>query len=276
MSSEETPPFDDLPRGALRVLQVTDTHLYADPDGCLLGLNTRHSLDQVLDLTRRRHPCADLVLATGDLVHDASPAGYARLQRMLTSLGVPVYCIPGNHDDPGPMRRHLLGGGVRMVFQATHGGWSLVFLDSTVPGEDGGMLRPDELEQLEGALAAAPDLPTLVCLHHHPFPVGSSWIDSMALGNAADLEEVLGRHPQVRAVLFGHVHQEVDNCRNGVRYLASPSTCIQFAPGTDRFGLDPSPPGYRWLGLLPGGGLRTGVLRLDSMPASVELDSAGY
>ena len=43
-------PFEGLPEGSLKVLQLTDCHLYADPSQCLLGLNTINTLDQVIAL----------------------------------------------------------------------------------------------------------------------------------------------------------------------------------------------------------------------------------
>ena len=140
-------PFTALPPGSLRIVQLTDTHIYADPAGCLLGLNTQNSLDAVLDLTQRLRP-VDLVLATRHLVHDASALGYSRLRERLSGLNAPVYCLPGNHDRQAPMREHLIGGPVEMPPWVLCSDWLLVFLDSTVPEEDGGHLRPDEFDSI--------------------------------------------------------------------------------------------------------------------------------
>jgi Icc protein len=268
-------PFDALPPGSLRIVQLTDTHLYADPAGCLLGLNTLNALDAVLDLTQQLGP-TDLVLATGDLVHDASAAGYSRLRERLSGLDAPVYCLPGNHDLPGPMREHLTGGRVEMPPWVRRDGWLLVFLDSTVPEEDGGHLRPEELDRLEATLQGHPEQHCLICLHHHPLATGSSWMDSMAVDNADQLLAIVESHPQVRGLLWGHIHQEFDLTRRGVRFLGSPSTCIQFTPNKHGFGVDSTPPGYRWLVLQPDGQIQTGVARLDSLPGQVNLASAGY
>ena len=269
-------PFADLPEGSLRVLQITDTHLYSDPGGRLLGLNTLDSLDAVLGLARRNLQHIDFILATGDLVHDASPEGYATLRGRFLDFGVPVYCIPGNHDLAGQMADHLVGSGIERISSAQHGSWSLVFLDSTIEGEDGGELREIELERLERELRAHADQHALICLHHHPVPVGSAWMDEMALTNGDELLELIHRHPQVRGVLWGHVHQEYESYNQVVRFLGSPSTCIQFAPKKAGFGVDLSPPGYRWLALLPDGEIRTGVHRLDSVPRGIDLRSVGY
>lgn len=269
-------PFCDLPPGSLRILQLTDTHLYADPGGCLLGLNTLDSLDAVIELARAELGPVDLVLATGDMVHDASPAGYNRLRERLSQLDAPVYCLPGNHDLTMPMREHLVGGPVQMRPWILRGDWLLVFLDSTIPGQDEGHLEAAELAQLEALLQRHPDRHTLVCLHHQPLATGSVWLDTMLVDNAAELLALTGRHPQVRCLLWGHIHQEFDRAVNGIRYLGTPSTCIQFTPKKIGFGVDGTPPGYRWLALEPSGALRTGVRRLDEMPGRIDLASGGY
>ncbi|MGD2116730.1 MAG: 3',5'-cyclic-AMP phosphodiesterase [Chromatiales bacterium] len=267
--------FADLPDGSLRILQITDTHLYADTDGTLLGMNTQDTLEQVLAMTR---DCGniDCILSTGDLVHDASESGYKRYQAIFESLGIPVYCLPGNHDIPDMMRRCLTNSTVEYITSAVHGPWLFVFLDSTVPDGEGGHFSGAELQMLDKTLAAHPDKHALVCLHHHPVPVNSAWMDTMQVDNPADFFHIIDKYPQVQGILWGHVHQEYDQERMGVRLLASPSTCIQFAPQQDDFGVDDEPPGCRWLALLPDGEIRTVVTRLDSVPEGLEINSAGY
>ena len=265
----------DLPTGTLRVLQLTDTHLYANPAGSLLGVNTLDSFQRVIQHFRDHHWPLDLLLATGDLVHDASPEGYAKLAEILSSFGVPVLCLPGNHDVPPLMRQHLCAKQVHTDTVHDHGAWRFVMLDSVIPGEEGGELRPAELTRLEQALSSS-DRPTLVCMHHQPVKVGSAWIDTMAIGNPAPLFEIIDRHDQVRGVLWGHVHQTFEAFHGHVRLMASPSTCVQFTPGLDEFQVDEEPPGFRLLALLPDGGIRSEVIRTDKMPQGVELASSGY
>ncbi len=263
-------------QAALRILQFTDTHLYAEEDGALLGINTQESLRAVLNLARQRHWPADLVLATGDLTHDASAQAYGRFVDLLEPLGLPVYCLPGNHDEALALRRHLDSRWVQAPSQVLQEHWQLCLLDTALPGSEGGRLGAAELERLQKQLEAHPDRHALICLHHQPVPVGSTWLDTMAVDNADALFDVLDRHPQVRGILWGHVHQDFDHLRNEVRLLASPSTCIQFAPGSHDFALDEQPPGYRWLHLYADGRIDTGVERLAEMPGGLDVGSGGY
>jgi len=267
-------PFAGLPAGTLRIVQTTDTHLFADPAGTLLGMTTLGSLDAVLDLVKAEALPADAVLATGDLVHDGSAAGYRLLRDRLAVLGCPVLALPGNHDDPAVLAEVLAAPPVARTRAIRLGGWQVLLLDSTVPGSDGGLLTDSELEWLDATLGADP-MHALVCLHHSPLPTGSDWLDTMALANADEFFAALDRHPRVRGVLFGHIHQTLEAERRGVRIMGSPSTCVQFAKVRPRFGVDSRPPGYRWLGLLPDGEIRSAVRRVAAS-GSVQLDASGY
>jgi len=259
----------------VRLVQVTDTHLYADPRGALLGMVTLESLDAVLGLVAGEALPADAVLATGDLVHDGSAAGYALLRERLGGLGCPALALPGNHDDPATLAEVLAQPPVQGAREARFADWQVLLLDSTVPGEDGGRLDGVELDWLDERLGSGPGH-ALVCLHHSPLPTGSDWLDTMRLANAEAFFAVLDRHPKVRGVLFGHIHQTLEATRHGVRIMGSPSTCVQFAKVRPRFGLDPRPPGYRWLALLPDGGIRSGVRRLPAPIGAVDLAAGGY
>lgn len=260
----------------INALQITDTHLFADANGCLLGLNTLQSLEAVIAAAAERNLPADMILATGDLVHDGSPAAYRRVYSLLESFGAPVYCLAGNHDEANNLQGALSDGLLHYIPQIHKGNWNFLFLNSTVAGSEGGHLDADTLQTLEQQLAADRDSHTLVCLHHQPVLMGSHWLDSMAVDNADEFFSVIDRYDQVRGILWGHVHQEFDKMRKGVRLMATPSTCIQFLPGSDRFAVDSATPGYRWLSLHEDGRIETGVERLSEIPGAVDLASVGY
>jgi Icc protein len=270
-----TGQFSDLPAGSLRILQISDTHLFGELDGSLAGMNTENSLQQVLQLVHDAVLPVDLVLATGDLVHDVSETGYRRFQNYLMELDAPVYYLPGNHDDLAAMDRYLANDRISMPSAGKQGDWVFVMLDSSIPNSAKGHLAESELEKLETALQSHPDAHIVVCLHHQPLPVGSAWLDTMELNNGDDFFSILDRHSNVRAVIWGHIHQVFEGERNGVQLLGVPSTCIQFTPNHDAFQIDTTPPGIRWLALLPNGEIRTGVERIAVSPM-VDLETAGY
>lgn len=258
-----------------RLIQVTDSHLFADPDGRLLGLRTRSSFEAVLGLALAAELPVRALVMTGDLVHDESPEGYAYLRGVLEATGLPCFCIPGNHDRPDLIAHWLGPEGLERVASRPLGPWNLIFLNSTRAGHEGGHLTPDQLEAVDAALAA--DLaPTLIFLHQHPVPVGSAWMDTMDVENGQELLAICDRHPQLRALAFGHVHQEFATMRGGYAILGAPSTCVQFLPGSVEFAIDTRTPGYRELLLHPDGRLETWVRRLQAYPEPLDTDSNGY
>ena len=263
------------PRGeSLRLVQLTDTHLEQRAGGKLLGMDTDDSLAHVLRLVRAAET-PDLLLATGDIANHASAEAYTRARDAFDSLGVPWVWLPGNHDEPDPMQR-FLGRGASMVRAVRTSRWQIVLLDSTVPGEVGGRLGTEELELLDALLAEAPGLHALVCLHHQPVPIGCAWLDEQMVADAGEFFARLRRHPQVRMVLWGHVHQAFASESDGIALRATPSTCIQFAPGSEGFAVDEQPPGLRWIELGPDGSIATHVARVEGVAFSFDRDSAGY
>lgn len=247
----------------VRLTHITDPHLYGGERELLRGIATLPSLEATLANARRRDWPPDAVLVTGDLVQD-DPGGYAHFRRLLGALRLPVLCLPGNHDEPEAMRRELdcepfvIGGAVDL------GLWRIVLLDSTIPGSAAGRLSAQSLASLESALAAARQRHVLVCLHHHPVPMASRWLDRVGLQNAGEFFDIVDGHTNVRGIVWGHVHQSYDALRNGVRLLATPSTCAQFLPRSEQFAIDRMPPAYRTLELKADGSILTEVVWVES------------
>lgn len=265
LNSEET----------LRLVQVTDTHLFSDVEGKLLGVPTYDSMTAVIDQLKRFSFASDAMLVTGDLSQDGSEQSYRHLHDALAPFDQPVFWLAGNHDDPRNLAK--VGGEsehLHRVIRSAH--WQVVMLNSQVEGAVFGQLDDSELAFLEEALSDAPELHTLICLHHHPIPMNSRWMDTIGLRNRHEFMELLARHDNARAVLWGHVHQSCDGFVNGVRLMATPSTCVQFEPQTTDFSLDTVAPGFRWLELHADGSINTGVERLEDVSFEVDRTQTGY
>jgi Icc protein len=143
---------------------------------------------------------------------------------------------------------------------ARFGSWSLILLNTFLTGEDAGGLGKRRLDALAAALRDHAGQHILVCMHHQPLNMGSAWLDGVGLRDADHFLAVLERSPDVRGVLWGHVHQASDRMRGKVRFLSTPSTCSQFLPSSDYFAIDNRPPGMRWLSLYPDGRFNTEVV----------------
>jgi Icc protein len=206
----------------------------------------------------------DVILVTGDITHNGETDAYHRfLQHMQVFRGIPVCLLPGNHDAPDIMQEIFVNLPGFTLEPVALGNWRIVPLDSTVNDSMGGSLSSGQLEMLNRELAANSDKHVLVTLHHQPVAMNSIWIDALGIDNADALRAILENYQNVRAVLWGHVHQEYDQIINGVRYMASPSTCVQFLPGASHYAQDnDATPGYRLSQLSSDGEISTTVYRL--------------
>lgn len=268
-------PIQSPESSPIHVLQLTDSHLFADEQGSLFGLNTRDSLRHVIALARREQPRVDLLLATGDLSQDGSEASYACFRQLTAPFGAQARWLPGNHDDRTAMS--LATAGADLLQTVTDiGHWRVIMLNSQVAGATFGLLDDKQLTALSKALQEAPDRHCLIALHHQPVQIDCAWMQAIGLRNADALFKLLEGYPQVRALLWGHIHQEWDQQHGGVRLLASPSTCIQFAPGSEDFTVSEQKPGYRWLRLHADGRLETGVSRAEDYEVLLDFAGPGY
>ncbi len=259
---------------SIRLLQLSDTHFGKVSGERLLGLDPEESLNDVLACVQEKETAFDHLLVSGDVACEGCPDSYQRVLKALDdSLSLPMHWLPGNHDDPTDMAA-ARSQAREPVFEL--GNWLCIMLNSKVPGKVHGRLADSELKLLEEALQHYPERPTLVFLHHHPIVLNCQWLDGSMLQNADALFAVLTRFPQVKAVSWGHVHQEFRGEYKGIELIASPSTCIQFAPRIDEFTLDPQMPGYRWYELHSDGRFETGVQRVPNKDYGTLFDSQGY
>lgn len=270
-----SPPDSRMPVDSVCVVQLTDSHIFADPDARLLGLDTLASFNAVIDQALAECPEIDLVLATGDITQDGSSAAYQRFIDARARIPAPCYWIPGNHDNAARMAEVGAAHGLSQPW-VDAGAWRIVLLDSSQPGQVAGYLDDTQLAQLDAALASAGSRYVLICLHHHPVPIGSDWMEPIGLRNPDALFARLDADLRVRAVLWGHIHQCLDQQRGPMRLLATPSTCVQFAVNSEDFATTTESPGYRWLRLHADGRIETATPRLPVGSFVPDPEASGY
>ena len=248
----------------IHVVQITDSHVYGSADQQFKGMHTATSLERVISAVNEAMEPPDLILATGDLVHDPTMEAYTNLSRILQSIQLPVFCLPGNHDRPAMMDDLLNTGTLSTCKSINCGEWEFCLLDSVLEDSEKGYLNPAELEYLQARLSVSTAEHMLICLHHQPLAIGSPWMDEMKVGNGDDLLQLISDKPQVKCVLWGHIHQEFTAQLGQVLMLGSPATSIQFKPDTQEFEIDVLPPAYRNLKLYRDGRIDSSVHWLDS------------
>ncbi|KEY91054.1 3',5'-cyclic adenosine monophosphate phosphodiesterase [Candidatus Photodesmus blepharus] len=262
---------------SIKLLQITDTHLFARANGNLLSIKTLDSFRAVLDAIVENDIQFDIILATGDISQDHSAKSYQRFVDGVSVLKQPCLWLPGNHDDKLSM---WSGVPSKRIFNLEHvllsEHWQIIMLDSQVIGVPYGYLRRRQIELLDRKLSQYHNYHTLVLLHHHPLLVGSIWLDRHSLKDSKKFWKVIDKYDTVRVVLCGHVHQNMDQYFNNVRVLSTPSTCVQFKPNSNNFALDKLSPGWRELELHTDGSISTKVQRLGNGCFLPSFDEHGY
>ena len=251
----------------LTFAQITDTHIYAGGEAWdeVRGVDPCAHLARAVEDLNTLEPQPAFVVHTGDIGGlEGTADDYERFLPLIEPLRAPIHYIPGNHDiNPSALNTMLVG---RMPESPVHWhfdeqGWAFVGIDSSSGAVDEG-----ELYWLNQTLTSQRSSPTVLFLHHHPFPIGVPGIDKLVLRNALELLNLLADHPQVRLVVFGHVHSNGVFLFNDRIFLSTPAIGWQFVVRMDpaRPGelQDFRPPAYRLVTLHDDGRIETWLRRL--------------
>ena len=236
-----------MPGGRLSFLHISDLHILADEERLQHGADTAAILGQAIPLMNVLRP--DFIVATGDLISDESEESYRRLQALLQPLEPPIHFLLGNHDDRAAFRRVFREAGppsadpVCEAFEER--GVRFLLLDSILPGKVEGRLADEQLHWLNSQLTAHPEQPTWIFLHHQPLPIYVRWLDTLGLQNQEQVLALLTRHPQVKAICYGHVHQARRFRYAGALFLGVPALAFQFSSIVQEPAITLEPPGFR-------------------------------
>jgi 3',5'-cyclic AMP phosphodiesterase CpdA len=262
-------------------VHFTDTHIMVGERTASAGpsaqLDTAKTLEQVIRAIGTLDPKPAFAVMGGDLTSpdlldknkewtaDDYEPSYRLLKQLVTPLPCPAYMLLGNHDHREAFHRVMQTDtslpNAAHYYSFDYQGYHFVALDSLVPGEPGGCIDAVQLAWLQADLTQHAEQPTIVFVHHHPWPIGVQWMDAMGLKNADEVEAVLRSHSQVRWIICGHVHQDHQTERSGLTQLTTSSTCFQLSKVSQTPKSFPGPPSFR-LVHVQGNSLSTRVIHL--------------
>jgi 3',5'-cyclic-AMP phosphodiesterase len=258
------------------ICQLTDLHVRPVGKPANRVVETNMFTERAFRAVARFNPRPDMVVITGDLTECGLDTEYANVARLIRKwLPMPVFVIPGNHDRRGNFReglKHLPGVTTDpnyVQYAVEDYPVRLVMLDTLVPGAGHGELGAEQLEFLDRTLAAAPNKPTIVGMHHPPFVCGIAHMDRINLRNTPQFTEVIARHRQVERIICGHHHRPIVTRVAHAIGSISPSVAHQVD-----MSLDPHDPGafvfeppafqlHRWT---PADGIVSHTLFVDDFP----------
>jgi Icc protein len=246
----------------MKVVQITDCHLLADMNQCGYGnTNPYACLEQVLAQVKSQ--CPDILLVTGDLSGDASIASYRHFLRLFeqTNLQSELYILPGNHDDQAYLQQVFAPQQLWLASPRIplSNDWHLHLLNSQSESSQGLMAQHD-LVSLQDYLSQHSQGHHLLAVHHHPIACGG-WMDRHNWLNKASFNAIVANNSAVKAVVYGHIHMQIEQQQGGCWYLACPATCWQFN-NSPEFSVNDLPPGFRVINLLEQGQISSSVYRI--------------
>ena len=228
------------------IAQITDLHLGFDqgnPDEF-----NRQRLDRALAALVAMTPRPDLLLVTGDLAEEGDDEiSYHRLKEILAELPFPCFMAMGNHDSRAPFRRvfpDAPGEDGFVQYVIDRGPLRILVLDTLEEGRHGGAFCERREAWLRARLAEEPERPTLIVLHHPPIETGLSWMtENPDAAWTRRLRGVIEAHPNIVAMIAGHLHRAVITKWAGTTLAVCPSTAPQVA--LDLEPIDPERPDGR-------------------------------
>ena len=178
----------------------------------------------------------DFVLNTGDVMTDPdSVEEYQAVTDIYQHLKYPIYYMAGNHDLVPALRTLMPNVTINqptLDYVIEQNGARVICLDSSTHGVDhGGGLSDKQLAWFREQLAKAPQMPTVVAVHHPPLSMANEMLDVFGFHRGEELHAAIRESgSRVDAVLSGHIHQAVDTIQDGVFY-----TCVQSPFGQTPF-----------------------------------------
>ncbi len=244
----------------MKIIQISDLHLFESKNDTLnfaeTSVNTYQTFQTVSHYVKQEND-TDLIIVTGDITQEPTKKNYQQTAELLQEFSLPIYCLAGNHDNPEYLQRFLNSDGIHSTDYIDKDNWRIIFLDTSKPERPDGHLSKAQLIQLDEFLKT--DAHVLIAMHHHPIPIHSEWMDSIRLQQSEGFLNIIKQHSNIKAIIFGHIHQEFDETHNGIRYLGNISTCLQFNSRQTNISASELTPGYRKIKLNSDGSIKTSI-----------------
>lgn len=222
----------------MKIAQISDTHILTPGSDHLARASRVENLERCVAHVNSLAP--NIVIHTGDTVQHGQPEEYAHLREILAPLEAPLYVIPGNRDDRRALRKafadvaYLPAQEDFFHYTVETPALRLIALDSTAPGERKGVYCPERQAWLDGELSRAPETPSLLFIHHPPFDVEDHYVGGYRQASEASaLTALVARHPQVVALICGHVHCPYSQDWAGTTAITMPSVAVDVRKGID-------------------------------------------
>jgi 3',5'-cyclic AMP phosphodiesterase CpdA len=219
------------------IAQISDTHIALDsPDADRRIRDFERTIADINALD----PAPDVIVHTGDIVHNGRQDEYAQAVATLAKARAPVHVLAGNRDSRAELREafYLAPDSEFVDYAIDDYPIRLIALDTLSSGSNKGDFCGERIGRLVDMIDAETTKPIAVFTHHPPFEVtvGPDRIHFQAPEAMSELRRALQHSGRVVAVFSGHVH------RAAAGHVGSiPATVVQCIATTLRKGEYPAP-----------------------------------
>lgn len=194
------------------IAQISDTHIALDAHGADRRIS---DFERTVADINALDPLPDVIVHTGDIVHNGRPDEYAQAVAILAHARLPVYVLAGNKDDRANLRAAFADGGyldldssfVDYVIEGYP--VRLIAVDTLNTHSNKGDFCPERAGRLIDMIEAETTKPIAVFAHHPPFevPVGPDPINFERPEMMERLRRAVQHSGRVITVMSGHVHR---------------------------------------------------------------------
>ncbi|MDB9890117.1 metallophosphoesterase [Alphaproteobacteria bacterium] len=213
------------------IAQLTDTHITVPKNeigDCYVKLEALRSCVSAIN---KLNTAPDVVIHTGDLVHNGSDEEYRLTKSIMDELRVPYFITPGNRDTVTALIKNFSlhsyqNAETAFLQYATNVlGYRLIASDTSTGNNNLGFLDFQRLAHLDNLLNEQPERSTVIFMHHPPINLSNSGLLKHEYENYRMVEnfsEIIDRHPQVIGILCGHIHRSLTGWINATPLLVMP------------------------------------------------------
>ncbi len=223
----------------IRILHISDIHL-TQLGSPIWGADVKLNFDSAIKFISEIKLEIDAIFITGDLSNDGSIESYKYIDAAFASIGVPTYCCMGNHDNIDHVLSVFSSGFINYCPIAYVADWKFLILNSIVPDEEDlgknkarGYLSETSLKFLESSITLD-KRNTAIVLHHPPIEPGG-WLNRKLLDNRDIFNKLIRKYEQVKLVLYGHTHYNLQTSLDGILYTSASSIGFAFDKELPKF-----------------------------------------
>jgi 3',5'-cyclic AMP phosphodiesterase CpdA len=211
------------------IAQISDTHLTLDaPDS---DRRMRDFAQTIADINAL-DPAPDVIVHTGDIVHNGRDDEYAQAAAALSKARAPVFVLAGNKDNRANLHAafsaggYLTSGSEFIDYAIDDYPVRLIALDTMSSESSKGDFSAEQVGKLIDLIDAESKKPIAVFTHHPPFEVtvGPDRLHFETPQTMARLRQALQHSGRVVAVFSGHVHRAAEGHVGNIRATVMP--CI--------------------------------------------------